>query len=729
MLQYEEGQSPLDSLEQVAIHYASAIKLKPKDPRFHFLLGQALEEQHHATEMYGLKKKADGDSEELSGAKATSLQDDILALCKLHGFTGTPTLENQLKAVDTEYHQLKEQGQSGKADYVQTLYIWLSKRAGKDGSAGLRDKESCLHRASLKYLDAWSLSPDDWEFNLHTGRLLLLQGLEREALQHLQTGLALRPCQPALRFYTGLALLQQGSGAAEEAAKEAAGFLQQGLEHVIAQYCSDSGAEQAVSEPLSSVSPHFLRGCLVLGAALQQNNTLPGKTMSGEQVYHIIAVLAAQAVCRCVCRGEVAQQLEWVLLDAHFALLQGLMLAKPGTERQASVAKRCQALAALIRLTAIAPCRELLDMQEKVCQVAVVTTPRDGHALYLLGLAQLAHFDNDPESERSKADLADACLSFQAILELEDKPQGGDPPAELTKQKWWQEKLASEKEKAAKQTASQSTGSAGPPDGGAAGRGSGRGRGGPGRGGATAVAKATAPAKGGAKAAPPAKPPVARGRAGAAAAASTDGSSRSPAKPSSKTQLGPSKSKTDCSPSSTKAGAPQESAVAECPVGPTPVNRRSHAPRLGLARALSRNADTHDQACQFYQEVISMAPEVHDAYIELAEMLVKSDPLAAVEVYCRFPLRPVAEQTFDDAFITGEIIRNLVKLELYDHPQLGPNLVAYGKVMGLGCIEKYIEILDGKFKTHLLKSIYAGIHNKSVDDKDLQDFFKFKCWL
>ena len=57
MLQYEEGQSPLDSLEQVAIHYASAIKLKPKDPRFHFLLGQALEEQHRATEMYGLKKR------------------------------------------------------------------------------------------------------------------------------------------------------------------------------------------------------------------------------------------------------------------------------------------------------------------------------------------------------------------------------------------------------------------------------------------------------------------------------------------------------------------------------------------------------------------------------------------------------------------------------------------------------------------------------------------------
>lgn len=65
-------------------------------------------------------------------------------------------------------------------------------------------------------------------------------------------------------------------------------------------------------------------------------------------------------------------------------------------------------------------------------------------------------------------------------------------------------------------------------------------------------------------------------------------------------------------------------------------------------------------------------------------MLVKTDPLAAVEVYSSFPLRPATEQTFDDAFITGEIVRILMKQELYDHPSLGPNLIAYGKVMGLG---------------------------------------------
>lgn len=42
----------------------------------------------------------------------------------------------------------------------------------------------------------------------------------------------------------------------------------------------------------------------------------------------------------------------------------------------------------------------------------------------------------------------------------------------------------------------------------------------------------------------------------------------------------------------------------------SPVNRRSHISRLGLARSLSRSADTQDQAKQLYQEVISMAPAV-----------------------------------------------------------------------------------------------------------------------
>lgn len=84
-----------------------------------------------------------------------------------------------------------------------------------------------------------------------------------------------------------------------------------------------------------------------------------------------VAVLAAQSVSQCVCQSEASRQLEWVLLDAHFSLLQRLTQqeehrARAATDTQSLVAKRCQALTALIRLTTISRCQELLDMQEKV---------------------------------------------------------------------------------------------------------------------------------------------------------------------------------------------------------------------------------------------------------------------------------------------------------------------------------------------------------------------------
>lgn len=140
------------------------------------------------------------------------------------------------------------------------------------------------------------------------------------------------------------------------------------------------------------------------------------------------------------------------------------------------------------------------------------------------------------------------------------------------------------------------------------------------------------------------------------------------------------------------------------------MNRSSHVPRLGLARALARSTDTQDRAKLLYREVITMAaevnrhplhcqwpllaavinesgdlpPQVHDAYIELVQMLEPSDPQGALDVYCQFPAKSAAEQSFDDAFITGEIVRMLMAAENFEHPQLGPSLVAYGKVMGIG---------------------------------------------
>ena len=71
-----------------------------------------------------------------------------------------------------------------------------------------------------------------------------------------------------------------------------------------------------------------------------------------------------------------------------------------------------------------------------------------------------------------------------------------------------------------------------------------------------------------------------------------------------------------------------------------PANKPTHQARLGLARVLMRKSgDCVSEAHKLYEEVISMAPAVHDAYIELADSLVESDPMKAVDIYSKYPFK------------------------------------------------------------------------------------------
>ena len=84
----------------------------------------------------------------------------------------------------------------------------------------------------------------------------------------------------------------------------------------------------------------------------------------------------------------------------------------------------------------------------------------------------------------------------------------------------------------------------------------------------------------------------------------------------------------------------------------------------------------------------------HSAYIECAELLTSQDPMGAVDIYSRFP---VAEKpTFDDAYIFSEIVRLLVKQECYDDPRLLPNMIAMGRVMGLGMLITMLSLVIDK---------------------------------
>ncbi|XP_071996515.1 uncharacterized protein [Engystomops pustulosus] len=722
ILSYKEGASPLDYLNQAAVCYASACILQPRDAGSHFHLATVLEEQYYASEIYGLKKKNEEGELDLSSAKATGKDEEVVAICRLHGFLGRPSIEQQLKALDMEYQQLKEQGQSSRADYIQNLYAWKSKQAGKSSASSLGE-ESPLTQAFLKYKDALSLDPNNWRYNLHVGRHLLLRKQNKEALMFFQNSLALRPASPIARCYVGLALLEQEDGLGGRV-EEAVLHLQQGLEDFI--------QNLAVQESVTD--------------------------------------WAARATCQCLYRGVLTQDLEWTLLEACFGLLEFMVEETSAVEDW--IQRRCQAMSALIRLSSIPGCKKLVDLQEKVCQLGVISSPCNSNALYLLGNAQLAQYDENPSSGDAQLALQNSKLSFQASIRLENMPTRGAAPAELTSQKWWQERKTTQESKIQKNPPEAPTGKEVASRTGEASKGKG----------VTQASKVTAtlsrpcpPSKRGGAATsgmsgPPSVVPggsnpktvkaiggnnkpgaantktdsktlspggtntksssavAARGRAGAV-------SSKTAVATTSRPQVvngaGSVKSSDQSAPAQEKSTTTEDKPVLteDQSSGPVSVNSSSFLHRLGLARALSRTGKTVADAADLYREVIKMAPEVPDAYTELADLLVKTDPLGAVDVYCQYPQKPSQERSFDDAFIPGEIIRLLMKNEKYDDTRLPDSMISYGKIMGIGSLEKYITILEAKFKTNLLKKVYAGIHNKSEDDEDLQDFFRFKCWI
>ncbi|XP_078590119.1 uncharacterized protein LOC144870215 isoform X2 [Branchiostoma floridae x Branchiostoma japonicum] len=775
---YEHGKSPLDYLRNAAQCYATSIKMKGKDASLHCSLGLVLEEQYYAKDMYGLKEQDEEDDLGLAGlnlaAKESSKEEEIDAICNLRGVPATAPLARKLKAVDEEFHHLLDGGQTGKAEHVQALYAWKSKQATQDGKVAQQaeDETNTLGQAYLKFLDALSLDQSHTLYNLHVGRMLLLQGKTTEAQARLQLSVGMNPKNQAARFYLGLAMAMSPKGPPQDRLSETITFLNEGVETVLAQRCALAEGTAAQSQPnlhsedlwrLSNLQ--MLRGFQLLGQLLAKQDP-PQGCMSALDVLHNATLLSSQAMCEMVHRGEVYRQVEWMLLTSHYQLLEHLAAKQAGKEDL--IALRCRDLSALIRACSIPQNTELLAMQEKTCQKGVLIRPCDSSALCHLAYAQLARYDDEPSTDAAARALRDSRLTFHTCIGLEGKPVVGDPLSEITGQQWWQDKVAKEEEekKAAEAAKKPAAAPTGPARGAAA-----RGRAAPaaaargGRGAATAQSSTTsstktnssssktpagrgaisttkssatqkAPARGrgapAAKAAPAPRGGAARGGAAGKAApparggpAARGGAAKPAAAPAAGKPAGKPGEKAEDKPATpTKAPEP-EKAPAPIPAN-TPLNRASYRPRLGLARALARTDDTIDDAKKWYNEVMTMAPEIHDAYIELADMLIKAEPLAAVDVYCRFPF--TEELTFDDAYIHGEVVRILMKHEKFDDPRLADSMIAFGRVMGITTLDKYVSILDDKFKTDMLKKIYAGVHGKAVDDPDLQAFFKFKCW-
>lgn len=117
---------PLDHLLKATRAYATAIRNSPKEEKHHVALGMVLEELFYAEDLFGLEPDLPLESE--GEAQTSSKEEEFLAICKIHGVPPSAPVALQLKAVEAEYQSLKETGQAHKADHVQALYAWKSKK-------------------------------------------------------------------------------------------------------------------------------------------------------------------------------------------------------------------------------------------------------------------------------------------------------------------------------------------------------------------------------------------------------------------------------------------------------------------------------------------------------------------------------------------------------------------------------------------------------------------------
>ena len=180
------------------------------------------------------------------------------------------------------------------------------------------------------------------------------------------------------RFYLGLALCQQKDGPGKRK-EEAIKYLSEGIEHLLNQMSTEANdpskdPEKWQQTTLSSSNVlrpdnvQWLQGCAFLGNLCKQMKTPPSGVMSTDDALHTSAMLASHVLSRLVARGETYHQVEWVLYETHFTLLQRkLEDAKgKGNQKNGEISSFCENLSGLLNCSTIPPGKQILELKEKV---------------------------------------------------------------------------------------------------------------------------------------------------------------------------------------------------------------------------------------------------------------------------------------------------------------------------------------------------------------------------
>ncbi|CAF0731786.1 unnamed protein product [Brachionus calyciflorus] len=735
-LKSNKEDSAIYHLNKSIYEASTAIKFNTKDYNLHFWLAMLLEEKNFFENIYGPEEQEEKSIDSLvlqnRLAEESSKEDEINAICKLRNFNSNCSNAEKLKALDMEYQHLKETNQFIKAEQIQALYQYKAKKVINESKKDNINKENnnYIYQANMKYSDGLQiiLQTKQENFNAYftMGRSLFSIGNYKQALVYFKRCLiwSNQELQTLSRFYFAYSLSKQVDLIDDNNIKLILYFMCSGLQLFLKNLTKKSQIADLHAENYFSIfNLEFLEAFLIVGKLKKIYSNF--ECIQPEHSFRYCAWLSCLGILELnkkspidketFMNSKLIKDLINLLVESHYNL------AKLNNLKKSQILKQSMNLIDLIRALDNKESEHVLKIQEEISQDLVYLNPNEYYFLYLLGSSKLdlydLLFDNKLESDEAYLNnlLNESLNSLIVCNEIIEKsvPLNSKANSLISEQKWWQKRLDTEKiklEASKKEVKSEPINR--PPS----------------------KTKDTKPV------------PV-----------------KSPAKPipinNKKPIPVPSKNTKTTQPQHNHSKKPidtqqqvQSVPVTVPPPEPiiTPNNQEEESKEkiqinidkkvllihcyLYTARAHSR-LKQFDLAKSFYLKVIESEPKKQDAYIELANMLKKNnDILGAVDVYSKYPLDENKinlsnESSFDDALICGELVSLLISIQNYDDTRLVKYLILWARIFGISVIEKYIGILDKANKTKVCKEVYAGVHKKSIDDPDLNQFFKLKGWI
>jgi hypothetical protein len=422
----------------------------------HLQFGLLLEEHFHLIEREQMKwtpRDLTAADELADQGSESGREDDIKAVCKLHGCAPGAAISEVLVAIDAEYKALLASGESDRADYVQGLYAFKAAQAAsgsnsdKGGASGGSKAMKHLGQALKKFKDAVAADASNLTAIMHVGRVMLGLGDYEGAQLWLKVLAQREPGNGYGRFLLGVAGLKVDPTSATMLA-----LVQEGHQTLFTHRVQ---RQMGLLPPLAT-GLHASKGFALLDNTIVESFDLVCTVcaLAGNSDAANATALRASALFADLlyAHRRRPRQNDADGPSSHYRALElGLVRAHSHLFNEAATPARAIVLGTnLIKLVkSLSGCQgepEVSALLMGIARKGIELFPRKLDLLVTLGASLLSMYEGSmgrgfspgtTQWTKANAILEDAERSFRAAISIEQMPEEGDVPEQVRQLSWW----------------------------------------------------------------------------------------------------------------------------------------------------------------------------------------------------------------------------------------------------------------------------------------------------